>query len=69
MPKRWKHRSNKVTNGERFAVKLSNSGVSINMAVLTGSIFMIPVNMRDRLPVHIENMELPMDKCNKNFEN
>lgn len=30
-------------------IKLLNSGVSINMAVLTGSIFMIPVNMKDRL--------------------
>ena len=30
-------------------IKLLNSGVSINMAVLTGSIFMIPVNKKDRL--------------------
>lgn len=30
-------------------IKLLNSGVSINMAVLTGSIFMIPVNMKDKL--------------------
>ena len=30
-------------------IKLLNSGVNINMAVLTGSIFMIPVNMKDRL--------------------
>lgn len=30
-------------------IKLLNSGVSINMTVLTGSIFMIPVSMKERL--------------------
>lgn len=30
-------------------LKLLSSGVNINMAVLTGSIFMIPVSMKDRL--------------------
>ena len=43
-------------------IKLLNSGVSINMAVLTGSMFLIPVSKKDRLIKEAELVGISEDK-------
>lgn len=48
-------------------IKLLNSGVNINMAVLTGSIFMIPVSMKERLLNEAKLVGITEDKIS--FEN